>query len=341
MADTAPHILLIEDDPDTACLLQETVADHFHASCVTHCATVCQGLSVDFNDYDLILSDMNLPDGTGLEFLKKVLARRSDIPVVFVTGEGIMENAIQAIHLGAYDYVVKAGDYLFALPVIIEKNLEIWRTRQQNIQLHQQLEQTIEQVKVKNNQLEEAVSKLETMAATDPLTGLANRRAFGQALDRRFADAMRQNHDIACIMVDLDGFKCLNDTLGHPKGDQMLQLASKVLLANCRRSDVAGRFGGDEFVLLLPQTDEATARQVAQRVSQEFVASAQADLASEDNPLELTMSMGLATRKQSSASNAEQLVAHADHALYAAKAAGKTRLRVYESSHTADAPTSA
>ncbi len=329
MADTPPRILLIEDDPDTACLLRETIVDHFGADCVDHRSTVSQGLAVELDHYDLVLSDMNLPDGTGLELVEKLLDRRNDLPVVFVTGEGILENAIKAIRLGAYDYVVKAGDYLFALPVVIEKNLEIHRMRLENIELQLQLERTLEQVKVKNEQLEEAVHKLETMAATDPLTGLANRRAFGQALDRRFADSVRQGHDLACIMVDLDGFKRLNDTLGHQKGDQMLQLASKVLQANCRRSDVAGRFGGDEFVLLLPQSDEPSARQVAQRVAEQFTAAAEADLAASDQALRLTMSMGLATRVSSRASSAEQLVAHADHALYSAKAAGKTRLMVY------------
>lgn len=331
MGDEAPpRLLLVEDDRDTAMLICETLRDHFGQDCVRNCASTTQALSVDLAEIDLVLSDLNLPDGNGLDLLGKLLARRADLPVVLVTGEGILENAMAAIRRGAYDYVVKAGDYLFAIPIVVEKNLERWRTKQENLRLSAKLNETLEQVQVKNQQLEDAVSKLETMAATDPLTGLANRRSFARALDRAFAEATRHGQDLTCIMIDLDGFKQLNDSLGHQKGDLMLQRAARVLEANCRRSDVAGRFGGDEFIVLLPQTDRWTAMQVAQRISEEFAHTAEAELGQTGFDQRLTMSMGLATVCLSCATNSAQLIAHADHALYCAKQAGKTRLMVYE-----------
>ncbi|MEX2214087.1 MAG: diguanylate cyclase [Phycisphaeraceae bacterium] len=333
---SVPRILLVEDDPDTALLIQETLHDHFAAGCVRHCSSMARALAVDLHEIDFVLSDMNLPDGTGLELLGKLLARRKDIPVVIVTGEGILDNALRAISDGAYDYVVKAGDYLFAIPIVVEKNLAIWKMMRENVRLHEQLARTLDEVRVKNDQLEEAVEKLEMMASTDPLTGIANRRAFNQAMERRFAEAMRHDQDLAMIMIDLDGFKVLNDRMGHQAGDVILQRAGRILEANCRRSDLAGRFGGDEFVVLLPETDLNTARVAAERIKDEFEHAAAAMLAHADPPVNVSMSMGIACLRHSQPVNPEQLVGHADEALYKAKATGKTRIIVYNAATKGD-----
>ena len=322
----SPRLLLIEDDPDTACLIEEALVDHFGPESVRrHCSTVAETLEVDLQEFDLVLSDINLPDGSGLELLGELLNRRSDIPVVFVTGEGILENAISAIRRGAYDYIVKAGDYLFAVPLMVEKNLEIWNTKQENARLGQQLAQTLEEVRIKNKQLEEVVKQLEAMAATDPLTGLANRRTFGQAMARSFAHAKRFQQDLACIMIDLDGFKEFNDTFGHQRGDEILRRAAEVLQRCCRQSDVPGRFGGDEFIVLLPQADERIASQVAHRIQETFEEMRRES----EEPGQVTLSIGLACLSQCDATNPEQLANFADHALYRAKQAGKNRLVLY------------
>jgi len=327
---TPLRILLVEDNPDTAILIQETLHDHFGAGCVHHCATVARALSAETDRFDIVLSDMNLPDGGGLDVLEKLLARRPDLPIVLVTGEGILDNALLAIERGAYDYVVKSGDWLFAIPIVIEKNMAIWRTKQENLRLHGQLERSLEEIRIKNTQLEEAIAKLETMASTDPLTGLANRRSFNQSLERRFSEAARYDHDLACIMIDLDGFKGVNDTLGHQVGDELLRRTGRILEANCRRSDIAGRFGGDEFVLLLPETELSTARIVAERIKLEFEHAAALVLSdAHDSAATVTMSMGLACLRHSRPNSCEQLLGHADDALYEAKARGKRRICVY------------
>ena len=329
VAPIQPSLILVEDDPNIAAAICEKLVDHFGPDCVDHYGTVGGALSCDVERIDLVLTNMNLPDGSGLDLLSQLLERRADLPVVMVTDEGILENALTAIRCGAYDYILKAGDYLFAIPVVVEKNLAIFKTKQENARLHDQLTQTVEQVRVKNRQLEQMVSKLEAMAATDPLTGLANRRAIGDAVQRCFAEASRYQHDLACIMIDLDGFKRLNDTLGHQAGDELLVNTARVLGANCRRSDLAGRFGGDEFVLLLPQTDLPTAEQVAQRICEQFEISAKAMLEDLDLFERVTMSIGVSTLYHSRPSNPEQLVAHADHALYRAKQNGAVRIMSY------------
>jgi len=320
MTREAPMLLVVEDDVDTAELLQETLHDHFGTGSTVWAATVAEALEQDLDRFDLVLSDMNLPDGSGLELIPELLTRCPDLPIVMVTSESTMEIAMQAIRRGAYDYVVKVGDYLFTVPLVVEKNLEVWRIKQHNSQLQEQLEQTLDDLSQKNRQLEDAVEKLETLASTDPLTKLANRRSIQDTLERRFAEAQRHGTDLVCVMIDLDRFKPINDTLGHQMGDNLLVTAARVLEANCRRSDVAGRYGGDEFVLLLPGADIEEARQVARRIQHQFRQATRVMLP-EGN--ETDMSLGLACMSINHPASADQLVALADAALYQAKAAGK------------------
>ncbi len=324
-----PRLLVVEDDPDTAELVIESLGAVVPADRIRHAASVGAALQVDVNSIDMVLTDMNLPDGTGLDLLSMLLARRPDLPIVMVTGEGILDNAFEAIRRGAYDYVVKFGDYLFAIPVVVEKNLAIWRTKQHNRVLQAQLTQTLEALQVKNQALEEAIARLETVASTDPLTMLANRRAFNEGMNRSFAEAARYGHDLACLMIDLDGFKRFNDTLGHQRGDQLLQLVARIMKQNSRRSDLAGRFGGDEFILLMPQTDMHTARLVSRRMADQLRA-AMLDMRAEvgDTP-SVTMSMGLSCLREARPINPDQMISQADQALYAAKQSGKARLVIY------------
>ena len=326
----SPKLMLVEDDPDTAALICETLTDHFGPECTCLCTTVSQAIAHGPTEIDLVLTDMNLPDGSGLDVLTKFLELRPDLPIILVTGEGVLENALAAIRQGAYDYIVKAGDYLFAIPVVVEKNLAIWRTKQENTRLQEQVTHTLEEVRIKNKQLEEVVHKLETVAATDPLTGLANRRAFNQAMHRCFAEANRYQNDLACILIDLDGFKRLNDTLGHPAGDELLQRTARVLEANCRCSDIAGRLGGDEFILLLPQTDMVTTGSVARRIYEAFMISAKKLLGQTKLDGRIGISMGMASLGQSAPANPEDLISCADHAMYLAKDSNKTSIVAHQ-----------
>ncbi len=323
MTDDLPRILVIEDDLDTAALVLETLADYFGTGCTTHVDNAADAKAIDTTQFDLVLSDMNLPDGNGLDIMHHLLQQRPDLPIVFVTGENILGNAIQAIRDGAYDYVVKAGDYLFSIPVVVEKNLELWRIKQENEQLQNQLAE-------KNQQLEQAVERLETVASTDPLTGLANRRSINKAMDDRFAEAGRSGDDLAVLMMDLDGFKGVNDTAGHPVGDQVLVVAAQAIRDNCRQYDVAGRFGGDEFILILPDTSAGEAAAVAERILSDFNGAAEAVCRDADYHDPVSMSAGLATLHETGITSAEMLMAGADRALYAAKDAGKHRLMHYQ-----------
>jgi two-component system cell cycle response regulator len=237
-----------------------------------------------------------------------------------VTGENVGQMAVEAIKKGATDYIVKLGDYLFTIPLVVEKNLTVAKVMRENETLRFELEQALLEVRDKNVQLEESLKRVEEMAATDPLTGLYNRRHFGRVLDQLFAEAQRYNSDLACVMIDLDGYKQLNDTYGHQIGDQLLVLAGKVISANMRRMDVAARYGGDEFVLLLPHATAQDASQVVQRIRAEFK---QASAGMLNRPVGVTMSIGVGSVGQNLPASADQLVTTADKALYRAKSAGR------------------
>ncbi|MDP6060901.1 MAG: diguanylate cyclase [Pirellulaceae bacterium] len=329
---TRLQLLLVENDAHAASMVRKTLEDHFPAGNIICCATCTEAVAVDLNQIDLVLSVMDLPDGTGLELLASLLGQRPDLPVVLVTDVAVMETAVEAIRRGAYDYIIKTGDYLFAIPLVVEKNLAIWRTKQENLRLAGQVTRTLEQVRIKNHQLESLVHELETMAATDPLTGLVNRRAFGKAMEQSFAECTRYDHDLACIMIDLDRFKQLNDTLGHQRGDEVLQRTARVLQAYCRQCDIAGRFGGDEFILLLPETNAVTAENVARRIGEKFATDTAQLCGGDPSTHRLAMSMGLATLSLTKPSSPEQLIAHADNALYRAKQTNSTCVVVSGSS---------
>ena len=321
------RILVVEDDADQRDLIRETLLDHFGQDTVTCAECGHEVLSWDLQQFNVILTDFNLPDISGMDFLHAIL-QRCDRPVIVVTGENVRQTAAQAIRAGAYDYVVKAGDYLFTIPLMVEKNLEAFKIKQENRRLQEQQQQAAREISIKNQQLKEALQKMEQMAATDPLTGLYNRRHFGDVLERYFAESVRYGKDLACIMCDLDGYKKLNDTLGHQFGDKILQVTAKIITRNLRVMDVAARYGGDEFVVLLPHATADLALSVGERIQLQFVFQMKSIVPS---ALTLTMSQGIASVQHNRPSNSDQLVAMADEALYTAKHMGKNRAVVSES----------
>ena len=320
------RILVVEDDADQRDLIRETLLDHFGQETVTTAECGQEVLAMDLLLFDVILTDFNLPDINGMDFLKAILAK-CDKPVIVVTGENVRQTAALAIRAGAYDYIVKSGEYLFTMPLIVEKNFEAWKVKQENKRLHEQQQQAAREITLKNQQLKDSLQKLQQMASTDPLTGLYNRRHFGEVLERCFAESVRYNQDLACIMCDLDGYKKLNDTLGHQFGDKILQVAAKVITWNLRVMDIAARYGGDEFVILLPHASAELATNVGDRIHSQFITQMKSLVPPE---LPLTISMGISSVQHNKPSNSDLLVAIADEALYEAKHRGKNQMVVSE-----------
>ncbi|MCC6424901.1 MAG: diguanylate cyclase [Phycisphaerales bacterium] len=315
-------LLVIEDDADQLELIRETLEDYFGRDTVVGADSRKAALTQELGSFDLILTDYNLPDANGMDLLAEI-RQRCSTPVIMVTGENVGHFAAEAIRKGATDYVVKFGDYLFTIPLVVEKSLTVAKVMHENDSLRQELEAALTEVRNKNTQLEESLQRVEELAATDPLTGLYNRRHFSRVLDQLFAEAQRYPSDLSCAMIDLDGYKQLNDGYGHQVGDQLLVMAGKVILANMRRMDVAARYGGDEFVLLLPHADANETANVAQRIREQYLAATAQLLR---RPAGVTMSVGVSSLSANKPTHADQLVALADAALYKAKDGGRNRI---------------
>lgn len=200
---------------------------------------------------------------------------------------------------------------------------ELARAFNQMADQHQQTHMRISRL---NAELEERVAyrthQLRELASRDPLTGLYNRRYFSEVLQRCYAEATRYKTDMSCIMIDLDDFKSANDAFGHLVGDQVLQLAAGTIVGQLRTADVAARYGGDEFILLLPQTDSERAQVLGGRIVERF----NNELSERVPSSTVRMSMGIASIHDLEPDNAEGLVQGADRALYRAKTAGKNRI---------------
>ncbi len=169
------------------------------------------------------------------------------------------------------------------------------------------------------------LERLIDQARTDPLTELANRRAFDLELARLFAQRQRQGVVFALLLIDLDRFKQVNDRFGHLVGDRVLQQAASVLRSHLREMDFVARYGGEEFAALLPGTDLREATRAAERVRSRI---AQEAFTAEGRQLHLTTCVGVAAVRPGDI--AESLVRRADVALYAAKAAGRNRTFVHD-----------
>ena len=326
-------LLIIDDDADQRELTREVLEDRFGRGCVAEAGTGSQALQTDLASFDMILSDYNLPDCRGIDLLSQIRAR-CRTPVIMVTGENVIELAAEAIRRGATDYVVKVGDYFFTIPLIVEKNLTVAKLTRENEQLQADLQRSLDETSQKNQQLNDALARVEELAATDALTGLYNRRHFSRVLEQLYAEAGRYGTDLSVAMIDLDGYKQLNDTLGHQMGDRILELVGALFRDTMRRADVAARYGGDEFVLLLARTDSAEATQLLGRIREEFVrrSNEMITAATAANPparkIGLTMSVGIASMSVLRPPTADTLIASADAALYRSKSTGRDRITI-------------
>ena len=246
---------------------------------------------------DVVLLDVEMPGLNGYEVLAQLKAdpRLRDIPVVFLTGRTRMEDIVAGLRGGAHDYLKKPFEPSELLARV-------------GSAMH--VKQLQDKLRLRN-------AELDALARTDVLTGLDNRRHLDDELRRRHSDARRHNEPISLLLLDIDHFKQVNDTYGHPVGDLVLQEFAGILKSYIRDGDVGGRWGGEEFLVILPRTDLAGAGVVANRI-RAHVAETAMLVAGRDVPV--TVSGGCVVGPGESV---ETLLHDVDLRLYEAKAAGR------------------
>lgn len=295
MFDRPIRLLLVEDNPGDARLftetLKETRAFQFevaHRACIDHAmAFLAQGTP------DMIVLDLGLPDAGGVEAVRKVQLAAPTVPLVVLTGLDDEASAIQALHAGAQDYLIKGQLSTSLLVRALRYALE-----RHGLQMALRKESKI-----------------------DELTGLANRRGFLMLAEQHAMLAKRTGEQFVVAFIDMDRLKPINDTLGHQAGDAAIVEIADVLRICFRGSDILGRLGGDEFAALLPTTAANSETSIRQRLSEEL----QIRNAQPERRYALCISVGIVATDPQHSLSVEAMLAQADALMYEEKQ--KRRLR--------------
>ena len=248
---------------------------------------------------DIILLDIIMPGIDGYEVCRRLKADHElkDIPVIMITSKTGSSDIREALELGAFDYIKKPVD---------------------EVEVIARLQSALRFKKYQD--------RLKEMAMKDHLTGLYNRMLLIELLEKELANNKRGMLGTAFVMLDVDNFKKVNDTYGHLAGDMILSQLSQILTSSVRIEDVVGRYGGEEFGIVLKQTDEDIAIKICERIRKRIE---KFEFQWKDYKINITISIGLCYKKYVDEVETEEIIRRADHVLYKAKTHGKNRIEVY------------
>lgn len=300
---------------------------------------------IDTNTFDLVLLDVMMPGIDGIETLRRIRSRNSasTLPVIMVTAKSESDNIVDALEIGANDYVTKPVDFAVALARV---NVQISRKRAEeqaalaNMELrkaNEDLESRVEErtrrlvdanqrLKVEIADREESEARSQYLAYHDSLTGLGNRLLFKEQLEQALKDALGPPHPLAVLFLDLDGFKVVNDTLGHSIGDLLLKSVATKLRDILPQTDRIARLGGDEFAILQisagqPSSSIALAEKIIEVVG--------LPCSIEGHDVTVGASVGIAVAHPGEM-NSEAFLKSADLAMYSAKSDGRGTYRMFD-----------
>jgi len=305
-------ILIAEDQPPAALYLRRTLERMGHEATIAPDGEQAWQI-LQRGDAPLLISDWMMPHLDGPDLCRRIRSAGGDryTYIILLTSRDQQEDRLKGLRAGADDFLTKPPD-----PDELAVRLEI---AGRILAVHEQLARQNE--------------RLAELAAIDELTGAKNRRRFREDLELLFAQADRLGSPLSLIMLDLDHFKQYNDAFGHPAGDELLQWVGSTLRTAVRGHDVVARFGGEEFVMLLPATDVDEALEVAERL--------RSAIACRPGPhRQMTASLGVGTAGPGTPS-AAVLVDQADRAMYQSKQAGRNQITHFRGCAPLAAPTTA
>ncbi|HEU4556729.1 MAG TPA: diguanylate cyclase [Longimicrobium sp.] len=308
-ANRSVRVLVVDDLPDNVEILRARLESRGY-----QVATASNGeealAAVHSDPPHLILCDVMMPGIDGYEVSRRI--KQDDalpfIPIILVTALGETEHIVQGLNTGADDYIAKPYHFN-ELEARVRAMLRIKR-------LQDELDQ-------KNRELEVVNKRLRKLSITDGLTELFNHRHVHELLRDEFERSRRSGEPLGVAMIDLDRFKAVNDTYGHPTGDVVLYETARILRETAREIDMVGRYGGEEFIAILPNTAEDEAARFAERVRAAVEEHVYRDDATE---IRMTCSSGVASFPMEDVDSPEELLKEADEALYVAKETGRNRV---------------
>ncbi len=283
------RILIVEDDPAVAALSAASLgAAGMLTRVVTDPLKVMSDLA-DFNP-DLILTDMHMPQLSGMELAQLLQQQPAfvSIPIVFLSGETDLDKQLQAMRLGGDDFLPKPIQPYHLISIVTSR---------------------VQRARV-----------LRSLAERDSLTGLLNHTRLKEQLVVEVARAQRLHTDLAYAMLDLDHFKKINDTYGHVSGDRVLRILARLLRQRVRKTDILGRYGGEEFAIVLPSTDAGGAYMVIEALRESFER-----LRHQAAGIEFSVTFSAGIGLMPPCADADALNRAADQALYQAKRNGRNQ----------------
>ena len=299
-----PVILAVDDTETNIDILVELLGDKYEVMVALDGKSALE--ITEEEKIDLILLDIMMPEMDGFEVCNRLKSneKTKNIPIIFLTAKTDEDSIEKAYEVGGIDYVTKP-----------------FRPKELLARVNRELAMQKLIKDLKNSQ-----DELRKLAATDPMTKLYNRRYFAQISAEFLELAKRNNQELSVIMLDIDKFKRINDTYGHKVGDDVIIALSKILVELKRKSDIACRFGGEEFVLLLPNTAIDGAEILAQKI-RETVQNRSVKV-EDDKELNFTISLGVSLVNVQNETNIEVSLKKADDALYKAKESGRNKVCV-------------
>jgi diguanylate cyclase (GGDEF)-like protein len=260
---------------------------------------------------DLVLLDRVLPDMDGNKVCTwlKNNEDTKGIPIIMLTAMDATAEKVKGLEAGADDYLLKPYEE-------VELNARVYAALRTKA-----LQDTLRK---KNDELKEMLARVEALSVTDPLTGLFNRRRFEAILESEFKKAIRYKMPLSCIMIDIDHFKAVNDTYGHATGDAVIKDVALLIQQGVRDVDTPCRWGGEEFIVLVPLTAKTGAEQPARRILNSVSAHAFAVMGGKT----VTVSMGIADLSGPGIDAPDKLIQAADSAMYEAKKNGRNRVAI-------------
>ena len=312
--DTSARILIVDDHEDNVELLRARLESWgFETLSATDGQEALTMIETKLPD--LVLLDIMMPKIDGIEVARRV-KNNPDlpfIPIIMQTALDSTENKVEGLEAGADDYITKPIDFP-ELKARVKSMLRIKRLQ--------------EEIEERERELMEANQRLRHMSQTDALTGLDNRRHIETRIEEMFEHAKRLGEPFSCVMVDLDKFKSVNDEYGHQAGDAVLRQLAKILKHEVREIDHAGRYGGEEFILLLTGTVLDAEVTFAERVRKAIESHT---FTFDNGAIQRTASFGVAAWPHPKITSCDGLVRAADDALYVAKETGRNRVIRFDS----------